>query len=29
MIGSLVYYWDTSDFFDKHYDEIEQLRNGA
>ena len=24
--GSLIYYADTHDFFDKHYDEIEALR---
>lgn len=26
MISSLVYYWDTAEFFDKHYQEIEELR---
>lgn len=26
MVGSLVYYTDTSDFFDRHYAEIEWLR---
>ena len=27
MVGSLIYYADTHDFFDKHYDQIEELRN--
>jgi len=26
LVGSLVYYSDTHTFFDKHYDEIETLR---
>lgn len=26
MIGGLIYYTDTHDFFDEHYREIEQLR---
>ncbi|PHS41580.1 MAG: hypothetical protein COA91_02055 [Robiginitomaculum sp.] len=26
MIGSLIYYIDTHKFFDKHYNEIEELR---
>lgn len=26
MISSLVYYIDTSDFFDRHYSEIEEIR---
>ena len=26
MIPSLIYYADTHEFFDRHYDEIEQLR---
>lgn len=26
MIGSLIYYRDTHAFYDKHYDEIEELR---
>ena len=26
MVGSLIYYVDTRAFFDKHYDEIEGLR---
>lgn len=26
MVGSLIYYHDTHAFFDKHYDEIEDLR---
>ena len=27
FIGSLIYYNDTNAFFDKHYDEIDELRN--
>ena len=27
FIGSLIYYSDTNAFFDKHYDEIDELRN--
>lgn len=27
MVGSLIYYHDTHTFYDKHYDEIEQLRH--
>jgi len=27
MVGWLVRYTDTHEFFDKHYDEIEELRN--
>jgi len=27
FIGSLIYYSDTNNFFDKHYDEINELRN--
>lgn len=26
LVGSLIYYADTHDFFDAHYDEIEELR---
>jgi hypothetical protein len=26
MIGGLIYYYDTAKFYDKHYDEIEELR---
>jgi len=26
MIGSLIYYQDTHEFYDKHYDEIEEIR---
>ena len=26
MIGSLIYYHDTHAFFDRHYDEIQQIR---
>ena len=26
MIGSLVYYYDTHSFYDRHYEEIEELR---
>ena len=26
MVGSLIYYSDTAKFYDKHYDEIEGLR---
>ena len=26
MVGSLVYYYDTHAFFDRHYDEIEEMR---
>ena len=27
FIGSLIYYSDTNAFFDRHYDEIDELRN--
>lgn len=27
MVWSLIYYKDTHEFFDKHYDEIEDIRN--
>ncbi len=27
MVGSLIYYTNTHQFFDKYYDEIEELRN--
>ncbi len=26
MVSSLVYYEDTHEFFDRHYDEIEEIR---
>jgi len=26
LIGSLIYYVDTGNFYDEHYDEIEELR---
>jgi len=26
MISSLIYYYDTHKFYDKHYNEIEELR---
>ena len=26
MVSSLIYYTDTHAFFDKHYDEIEEMR---
>ena len=26
MVGSLIYYKDTHEFFDKHYNEIEDIR---
>lgn len=28
MVGSMIYYRDTHAFFDRHYDEIEELREG-
>ncbi len=27
MVGSLIYYKDTHDFYEKHYDEIEEIRD--
>ena len=27
MVGSLIYYQDTHDFYEKHYDEIEEIRD--
>ena len=27
MVGSLIYYKDTHEFYDKHYNEIEEMRN--
>ncbi len=26
MVGSLIYYKDTHEFFERHYDEIEDIR---
>ena len=26
MVGSLIYYKDTHEFFERHYDEIEEIR---
>ncbi len=27
MVGSLIYYQDTHKFYEKHYNEIEEIRN--